>query len=88
MSRYDTQALSQALGVSAEVLAQIPKAETYIMQGDVLPLDGPHRHVPPAHWTVIAPIAMPLMSQKPRVQHAGRRALCGVGEESFRCRRR
>jgi oxalate decarboxylase len=44
MSRYDAQSLSQALGVSAEVFAQLPKAETYIMQGDVLPLDGPQAH--------------------------------------------
>jgi oxalate decarboxylase len=41
MSRYDTQSLSQALGVSADAFAQIPKGETYIMQGEVLPLDGP-----------------------------------------------
>jgi oxalate decarboxylase len=41
MSRYDAQVLSQAFGVSAEAFAQIPKAETYIIQGEVLPLDGP-----------------------------------------------
>jgi oxalate decarboxylase len=41
MSRYDTPSLSQALGVSAEAFAAIPKAETYIMQGEVVPLDGP-----------------------------------------------
>ena len=41
MSRYDTQTLSQAFGVSAEAFARIPNAETYIMQGEVLPLDGP-----------------------------------------------
>jgi oxalate decarboxylase len=41
MSRYDARALSQAFGVSAETFARIPKAETYIMQGEVLPLDGP-----------------------------------------------
>src|SRR6202007_2223767 len=41
MSRYDTKTLSQAFGVSDETFAQIPKAETYIMQGEVLALDGP-----------------------------------------------
>src|SRR6202011_3911048 len=70
MSRYDTEALSQAFGVSAEAFAQIPKAETYIMQGEVLALDGPqarqvreldrartHRHA--------------MMAQKPRVSTSG-----------------
>jgi oxalate decarboxylase len=70
MSRYDSQSLSQALGVSAEAFAQMPKAETYIMQGEVLPLEGPqarsaraldrdrtHRYA--------------LMAQKPRVSTPG-----------------
>jgi oxalate decarboxylase len=70
MSRYDTKALSQAFGIGAEAFAQIPKAETYIMQGDVLPLDGPqarsareldhartHRHA--------------MMAQKPKVSTPG-----------------
>src|SRR6195256_2409527 len=41
MSRYDTTTLSQAFGVSADAFAQIPKAETYIMQGEVLSLESP-----------------------------------------------
>jgi oxalate decarboxylase len=41
MSQYDTRILSQALGVPAEAFARPPKAETYIIQGEVLPLDGP-----------------------------------------------
>jgi len=70
MSRYDTLVLSQALGVSSEAFAHMPKAETYIMQGEVLPLDGPqarsargldrdrtHRYA--------------LMAQKPRVSTPG-----------------
>src|SRR6266481_5184212 len=70
MSRYDTPVLSQALGVSSEAFAHMPKAETYIMQGEVLPLDGPqarsargldrdrtHRYA--------------LMAQKPRVSTPG-----------------
>jgi oxalate decarboxylase len=70
MSRYDSQSLSQALGVSAEAFAQMPKAETYIMQGEVLPLEGSqarsaraldrdrtHRYA--------------LMAQKPRVSTPG-----------------
>src|SRR5579871_4331820 len=41
MSRYDSQTLAQAFGVPAETFAGIPKAETYIMQGEVVALDGP-----------------------------------------------
>ncbi len=41
LSRYDAQTLSQSLGAPADSFAQFPKAETYIMQGDVLSLDGP-----------------------------------------------
>jgi oxalate decarboxylase len=70
MSRYDTEALSQAFGVSAEAFAQIPKAETYIMQGDVLPLDGPQarsaRELDHARTHRYA-----LMAQKPRVSTPG-----------------
>jgi len=70
MSRYDTQALSQALGVSAEALAQNPKAETYIMQGDVLPLDGPQARSARA-LDRDRTHRYPLMSQKPRVSTPG-----------------
>ena len=38
--RMERRAVAQAFGVSAEAFAQIPKAETYIMQGEILPLDG------------------------------------------------
>jgi oxalate decarboxylase len=41
MSRYDAASLSQALGVSASAFTAAPKAETYIMQGEVLAVDGP-----------------------------------------------
>lgn len=70
MSRYDTQSLSQALGVSAEAFAQIPKAETYIMQGEVLPLDGPQAHSARAldHDRTHR---YALMAQKPRVSTPG-----------------
>ncbi len=70
MSRYDIPTLSQAFSVSGEAFARIPKAETYIMQGEVLPLDGPqaretreldrrrsHRYA--------------LMTQKPKVSTPG-----------------
>jgi oxalate decarboxylase len=70
MSRYDTQALSQAFGVSAETLGQIPKAETYIMQGDVLPLDGPQARA--AHELDRSRShRFALMAQKPRVSTPG-----------------
>jgi oxalate decarboxylase len=41
MSRYDSETLAQAFGVNKEWLAKIPAGETYIMQGDILTLDGP-----------------------------------------------
>jgi oxalate decarboxylase len=70
MSRYDTQSLSQVLGVSTETFAQFPKAETYIMQGEVLPLDGPQArsaraldHDRTHRYSLIA--------QKPRVSTPG-----------------
>ncbi len=70
MSRYDTSVLSQAFGVSAEAFAQIPKAETYIMQGEVLALDGPQarsaRELDHARTHRYA-----LMAQKPKVSTAG-----------------
>jgi oxalate decarboxylase len=44
MSRYDTRTLSQVLNVPAGAFADIPKAETYIMQGEIVPLDGPQAH--------------------------------------------
>jgi oxalate decarboxylase len=70
MSRYDTQSLSQALGVSAEACAEIPKAETYIMQGEVVPLDGPQARAARAldHDRTHR---YALMAQKPRVSTPG-----------------
>jgi oxalate decarboxylase len=41
MSRFDDETLAQAFGVSKDSFAQLPKAETYIMQGDVIEMDGP-----------------------------------------------
>jgi oxalate decarboxylase len=70
MSRYDAATLSQAIGVSTDMYAQMPKAETYIMQGDVLPLDGPQaRAARPLDRDRTHRYA--LMSQKPRVSTAG-----------------
>jgi oxalate decarboxylase len=70
MSRYDTQALSQAFGMPTDAFAQIPKAETYIMQGEVLPLDGPQacsaRELDRARTH-----RFPMMAQKPRVSTSG-----------------
>jgi oxalate decarboxylase len=70
MSRYDAPSLSQALGVSPEAFAQIPKAETYIMQGDVLPLDGPQARMAHALGRDHSH-RYSLMSQKPRVSTSG-----------------
>jgi oxalate decarboxylase len=70
MSRYDAQTLSQAFGVSAEAFGRIPKAETYIMQGEVLPLDGPQaraaRELDRGRSHRFA-----LMAQKPRISTPG-----------------
>jgi oxalate decarboxylase len=70
MSRYDAQALAQAFGAPAEAFGQIPKAETYIMQGEVLPLDGPQaraaRELEHGRSHRYA-----LMAQKPKVSTSG-----------------
>jgi oxalate decarboxylase len=42
MSRLDADMLAQTFGVAADAFAQYPKAETYIMQGEVIALEGPH----------------------------------------------
>lgn len=52
MSRLDAKALERALGTPAGGLSKIPAGETYIMQGEVVPLDGPQARaekvLPPA----------------------------------------
>jgi oxalate decarboxylase len=70
MSRYDAPSLSLALGVPAEAFAQIPKAETYIMQGEVLPLDGPQARSARA-LDRDRTHRYSLMAQKPRVSTPG-----------------
>jgi oxalate decarboxylase len=70
MSRYDAKTLAQALGVSTQAFAELPKAETYIMQGEVLPLDGPQaRAARPLDRHRTHRYA--LMAQKPRVSTPG-----------------
>jgi len=78
MSRYDTLVLSQALGVSSEAFAHMPKAETYIMQGEVLPLDGPQATLR-AGLDSRPNTSYALMAQKPRVSTPGGTAACGIG---------
>jgi oxalate decarboxylase len=70
MSRYEPQVLSQALGVPAETFAQAPKAETYIMQGEVLALDGPQARSARA-LARERTHRYPLMAQKPRISTPG-----------------
>jgi len=70
MSRYDAPILSQALGVPEAVLNAHPKAETYIMQGEVLALDGPQAKLARA-LDRDKTHRFPLMAQKPRVSTAG-----------------
>ena len=79
MSRYEPQVLSQAFGVSSEAFAQIPKAETYIMQGDVLPLDGPQARTARA-LDRERTHRYALMAQKPKDQHRRRHPLRGIGK--------
>jgi oxalate decarboxylase len=70
MSRYDAGVLAQALGVPADTLTGLPKAETYIMQGEILSLDGPQARathdLDHAHTH-----RYPMMAQKPRVSTPG-----------------
>ena len=70
MSRYDAPTLSQALGVSTETISPNPKAETYIMQGEVLALDGPQAKIARA-LDRDRTHRFALMAQKPRVSTAG-----------------
>jgi oxalate decarboxylase len=70
MSRYDAQVWSQAFGVASDAFARDPKAETYIMQGAVLPLDGPQARA--AHELDRARShRFALLAQKPRISTAG-----------------
>ena len=50
MSRFDKEVLAQAFGVAPMAFTEIPKAETYIMQGECLPWTAPKR-VPLMSWT-------------------------------------
>jgi oxalate decarboxylase len=70
MSRYDAPTLSQALGVSSDTFNPNPKAETYIMQGEVLALDGPQAKTARA-LDRDKTHRFALMAQKPRVNTAG-----------------
>lgn len=70
MSRYEPAVLSQAFGVPTQAFAKNPKAETYIMQGDVLALEG-------AQARMARPLGRDkshryaLMASKPRVRTGG-----------------
>src|SRR5262249_38350202 len=70
MSRYDGSTLAQALGVSPETFAKIPKAETYIMQGEVVPLDGAQARAA-RELDRTRTHRYSLTAQKPRVSGAG-----------------
>jgi len=49
ISRLDPDTAGQALGVAAAALASLPPGETYIMQGEILPLDGPEARTAKPH---------------------------------------
>jgi oxalate decarboxylase len=70
MSRLDSTMLAQTLGVSKDAFDKLPKGETYIMEGKVLPLDGPQARAakdldhPYSH-------RYRLMAQKPTIKTPG-----------------
>jgi oxalate decarboxylase len=70
MSRLEPGLLAKSLGVDEKWLAKLPSGETYIMQGDVIPRDGPQartaRELSPAQTHRFA-----LMAQKPYASSAG-----------------
>lgn len=70
MSRFDSAELAQVYGVDAAWLANIPKGETYIMQGPVIPHDGAQaravHELGPARSHRFR-----LLAQKPRISTAG-----------------
>ena len=70
MSRYDSQTLAQAFAVPADTFADIPKAETYIMQGEVLALDGAQAHAT-RELDHARTHRFSLAAQKPRISGAG-----------------
>lgn len=70
MSRCDPPMLQQAYGLPGEFLGKIPKAETYIMQGELVARDGPQaraaKELGRARTHRFA-----LMAQAPREQSSG-----------------
>ena len=70
MSRMDPAELAQALGVTPAALAGLPQGETYIMQGAVLPLDGPEARAE-RPWTAGRSHRMRLMQRPPGIAGAG-----------------
>ena len=70
MSRLETATLQQAYGVPAPFLSSIPRAETYINQGEVIALDSPQAR----NVKVLEPARShrySLLKQKPRESSAG-----------------
>ena len=70
MSRLEPSLVAKTLGVDEKWLAKTPAAETYIMQGDVIPRDGAQarsaRELGPGQTHRFA-----LMAQKPFAESAG-----------------
>ena len=81
MSRLKPAELAQALGVSSYAVDCLPVGETYIMQGEVLPLNGPEAQAE-RPWPAERSHRYRLTSGKPRFQ-----AACGtmhaVGHDRF-----
>ena len=70
MSRYDTADLAHALGVAPDALAGLPAAETYIMQGNILVLDGPEAAAE-RPWPASRSHRYRLMQGAPHLTNAG-----------------
>ena len=70
MSRFDVTELAQAYGVEQAWLADIPKGETYIMQGPVIPRDGTEARAE-RPLDRARSHRFPLLAQKPRESSAG-----------------
>jgi len=70
LSRYDGETLSQSFGEPIDAFGPFPRAETYIMQGEILSLDGRQAHA-------VRPLdesrthRHSLMSREPKVRTPG-----------------
>ena len=81
LSRLQPADLAQALGVPVHAVSAMPRGETYIMQGDILPLHGPEAQAERA-WPAARSHRFRMAQETPRFE-----AACGtmrvVGRDRF-----